>query len=165
MKRGFTLIELLVVIAIIGIIAAIIIVNLAIARPKARDARRKADLDQIRNAVEMYMDENGSPPGVAGTLYASAPDWDSSLSSALSPFLFSLPKDPLNGKLTPPYIQADCTAGTLTGLGWRYRYGHNGSTYELNSFLERDCAAVGGDGGGGTTAPDWYEIGTNLNLI
>ena len=58
-KKGFTLIELLVVIAIIGLLATLSVVALNSARMKARDVRRKADLKQIYNALQMYYDENG----------------------------------------------------------------------------------------------------------
>lgn len=55
-QKGFTLIELLVVIAIIGILASIVLASLNTARKKSRDARRIADLNQIRLAQELYFD-------------------------------------------------------------------------------------------------------------
>jgi type II secretion system protein G len=58
-KKGFTLIELLVVVAIIGILAALIIVNLSKARVKARDAKRMSDLSTLATAMAMYEDDNG----------------------------------------------------------------------------------------------------------
>ncbi|HCS78663.1 TPA: hypothetical protein DIV55_02870 [Patescibacteria group bacterium] len=53
-KRGFTLIELLVVIAIIGILASFAVASFTSAQAKGRDSRRKADLDAIRKALELY---------------------------------------------------------------------------------------------------------------
>ena len=51
-RSGFTLIELLVVIAILGIMASIITYGLVGQQRKARDAQRKSDLKQVKNALE-----------------------------------------------------------------------------------------------------------------
>lgn len=60
--RGFTLIELLVVIAIIGILATLLLLQLNIARQKARDVQRVTAVNQIRDAVELYYDDNNAYP-------------------------------------------------------------------------------------------------------
>jgi len=56
--RGYTLIELLVVIAIIGLLASVVVADLNSARMKSRDARRLADLHQIRLALEAYASDH-----------------------------------------------------------------------------------------------------------
>jgi prepilin-type N-terminal cleavage/methylation domain-containing protein len=64
--KGFTLIELLVVIAIIGVLSSVVMTSLNTARGKARDARRVADINQIKIALEFYYDKNGNvyPPSI-----------------------------------------------------------------------------------------------------
>ena len=61
-KRGFTLIELLVVIAIIGILALLIIINLAGASERARYAKAKAELKTIDDAVTIAFVEASAKP-------------------------------------------------------------------------------------------------------
>ena len=53
-KRGFTLIELLVAVSILAILSAVGLSTFIGAQKKARDARRKADLKAIQNAMEQY---------------------------------------------------------------------------------------------------------------
>jgi prepilin-type N-terminal cleavage/methylation domain-containing protein len=61
-KEGFTILELLVVIAIVGLLSAVILASLTSSRAKGRDARRKQDLIQIRNALALYYDKYGTYP-------------------------------------------------------------------------------------------------------
>lgn len=67
-KRGFTLIELLVVMFIIGLLATLVIVNVANARKSGRDAKRVANLKSIQTALEMYNQKFGSYPSTATSI-------------------------------------------------------------------------------------------------
>ena len=62
MNKGFTLIELLVVIAIIGLLASVISVATNSAREKARTTKARADLRQLRTAIEFLVDDTGKFP-------------------------------------------------------------------------------------------------------
>ena len=96
------MIELLIVVAIIGILAALIIVSLNIVLSKARDARRKADINEIVKALDIYYLDNGQFPISGGATYPNG-GWSNSddaswstLASLLKSYINPLPKDPIN---------------------------------------------------------------------
>jgi len=65
--RGFTLIELLVTITIIGVLAALITANLSDARARARDAKIKQNLVQLKTALRLYYNDYQKYPAKCGT--------------------------------------------------------------------------------------------------
>ncbi len=62
LQKGFTLIELLIVIAIIGILSGLLFVNFSGARERARDAKRKSDLNTLKSALQLYYNDFGTFP-------------------------------------------------------------------------------------------------------
>lgn len=94
--NGFTLIELLVVISIIGVIIGISFFGLTGARESARDARRRADLEQIRSGLELYKaDCNDYPVAVGGAVPSPlVGDGSPSTCSGTNVYIASVPRDP-----------------------------------------------------------------------
>ena len=107
-RGGFTLVELLVVMTIIAILLGLGLVSYQGAHKSARDGRRKADLEEIRSALEMYRADESSYPTASG-------DVDSALSGPLTGYL-EISNDSLPDQ--------------------NYYYSGSGSTYELCTALE-----------------------------
>ncbi|MFA5359730.1 MAG: prepilin-type N-terminal cleavage/methylation domain-containing protein [Patescibacteria group bacterium] len=133
-KTGFTLIELLVVISIIGFLASAVMVGVNLARIKARDARRVADLRQIKSALDMYYDKYNRYPMIGRwatsepTTYDSGSKW-AALKTALSEFMPNLPNDP----------KPTGNSGPWNNGNYHYAYGvsSSGQVYDLVAQLEQ----------------------------
>ena len=106
-KQGFTLIELLVVIAIIGILSAIGLTALGSSQAKARDAKRKSDLNSLSVSLGIYLNENTTfPKAIPDALLAPLPedqgpkwlgDVNSTVASQLTGSNVAIPKAPQIG--------------------------------------------------------------------
>jgi len=92
MKKSFTLIEVLVVIAIIGMLSALLLPNFMAARERSRDSKRKADLQQIQRALEMYRQDQ---PPAADPYPNTLPACNTSLVSGSVVYMNKVPCDPL----------------------------------------------------------------------
>lgn len=60
--KGFTLVEVLVVATIISLLATIGFVSFSSFSRQSRDARRKADLENVRGALELYRSDSDYYP-------------------------------------------------------------------------------------------------------
>jgi prepilin-type N-terminal cleavage/methylation domain-containing protein len=67
-RQGFTLIELLVVIAIIAVLVAFAVANFVGTRSRARDIKKKSELQQIKSALRLYYNDYQSYPGPSSTV-------------------------------------------------------------------------------------------------
>lgn len=128
--KGFTLIELLVVVAIISLLSSIVMASLNGARVKARDTVRISNLEQIKNALELYYSTNNSYPGIGRwatsepTSYDAGTSW-ASLQTALLPYI-KLPNDP----------KPAGTSGPWTTGNYHYAYASDGQIYDLVAQFE-----------------------------
>ncbi|MCK5096266.1 MAG: type II secretion system protein [Candidatus Pacebacteria bacterium] len=83
-QKGFTLIELLMVIAIIGVLAAIVLVNVGAARDKSADAVVKANLVNIRSQTEVYYSTNINYGGETASCNSGIFSGDPSIEMAIA---------------------------------------------------------------------------------
>ena len=124
-SAGFTLIELLVVIAIIGVLSSIVLVSLRGARGKARDAKRKTELDQLQLILEMYFIDNDAYPSKGGSYWGVCSNGGSRDVSGANAYIPGL---------TPDYINVLPLDPLDNRSGWSgYLYRSTGAEYKLLS--------------------------------
>lgn len=156
-RSAFTLIELLVVISILAVLTTFATVNYTQAKIKGRDARRKADLKSLKQALELFYHENGHYP----PLIFDASDYSSNSSGSGTgqwiddlgtKYINPQPKDPnqansfnnffAENSLTKLNLISPVYAGGGTGSTpdfvpyYNYYADSNGSRYVLWAVLE-----------------------------
>ncbi|OQA04350.1 MAG: Type II secretion system protein G precursor [bacterium ADurb.Bin400] len=149
-KKGFTIFELLVVLAIIGTLAAIVLVNIANARSRARDARRASDIKEISNVIGIYHASNGSYPSSGSCSYTSGTpniwagpaagctgsNW---IPGIVPAYMSELPDDP--GPTTVTSMNGLLPPGTVPGNNDRgYLYWSNGVDYKIMAHIPENCS-------------------------
>lgn len=113
---GFTLIEVLVASTIVIILTTIGATSYARAGKSSRDAKRKADLEVVRQALILYRTDNGTYPSGTITLSPS-----NSLYTTLSDYLSEpYPADPRTPSQNYSFV------------------GTGGTTFSLTATLEND---------------------------
>jgi general secretion pathway protein G len=99
MKKGFTLIELLVTVSIMALIMGASLTAFEGSKKSTRDGKRKADLEGIRSALEIYRSDVGGYPANKDLL---SPD-----------YISSWPADPLATQ-SYVYTPGGCTTSCKT---------------------------------------------------
>lgn len=95
------MIEILVVVAIIALLTTIGIISYTATNRRARDGKRRADLEQIRSALVLYRTDNGE--------YPESLDWDT-----MAPISTYISGTSIRDPLDDPYPQYEYTSDTST---------------------------------------------------
>jgi len=172
--RGFTLIELLVVIAIIGILASIILVNLGVARQKARDAARIADIKNIQVSLEEYYSDHLFYPINIYAAWTSSCNTSPTPSCGLAPeYMSSVPYDATASTPCTDGTQAGCYAYTALNSSsgsadctsaYPSSY-HLGASLEANTTITQDADAPAVPSGLQVCTGDTSFNGTAPNCV
>lgn len=121
-KRGFSLVEILIVVAIVGVLSSALIVTQRGSTAQSRDAERKADLRNLKTAIELYKNEHGRYPlgcnsagswsGQIGTDYECA-DGSRVYIRGIAEYIPTLPDDPKLNGTNSGYVYTTNAAGTV----------------------------------------------------
>lgn len=126
-QAGFSLIELMVVISIIALISTIGMLSFRQANMTARDAKRKAALETVRQALVLRKTE--------GTPYTTVP---AASTTAYFSLIAAMTGTYLNGDVMNQYVYDPKTEQ----IGYTYQSA-DGSTFTLCTDLETDTAGMG----------------------
>lgn len=114
MPKGFTLIEILVVITIISILATVGTTSYTTLTKNSRDSRRKADLEEVRAALEMYKSNIG--------LYPNGIVTGNPIADPTNTYLQKVPTDPSS---------------------YSYNFAVTTTSYLLGAYLENEANGTG----------------------
>jgi prepilin-type N-terminal cleavage/methylation domain-containing protein len=145
-KKGFTLIELLVTIFVIGFLLTVAFIAFENARSKVRDAKRVANIDQIRKALDLYFNSQEKYPIATSFIELGTENYDFLCSGvAGGGFKSDISDCGANAVLYIDHVpkafgvDADCPSGTDA---FKYR-SSAGNDYELKFCLGRKISDLG----------------------
>ena len=121
--------ELLIVISIIAIVTVIGVVSYTSINKRSRDAKRKADIEQIRSALEMYRSDFGTYPVCSAlpTSFSDASCLGEASMAQFAPYIAKIPTDPK----TPTYYYMYKTGSAAPA-----------NSYQIAAVLESELPAV-----------------------
>lgn len=165
--RGMSIVELLIVVVVLGILMSVILVAFkpSTQLAKARDAKRKGDLQKLKNPMEDYYNDNKCYP-TEGAMNCKLPG--NNPGSGLQPYWSKVPCDP-NTNTPYVYISPNCNTYYIytklenasdvdiaevgcslgCGPGYQYNYGVSSSNVGLEAPATATC-----DG-------QWWACGSN----
>ncbi|MCX6808511.1 MAG: prepilin-type N-terminal cleavage/methylation domain-containing protein [Candidatus Berkelbacteria bacterium] len=159
-KSGFTLIELLVVIAIIAILALVVIVSYDGVKKRARDTRRRADIETLASAFAMYRLDaktyelpSAEVTSISGYVNCGAKSIGAYLKT--NGYLSQMIKDPSH----------DSTSGPICTADYMYFGGPTTCTSDVASVYAKLESTSAGDTAAGVCGYTTASIPTNgMNL-
>lgn len=137
--RAFTLIEILIVVVILGILAAIVVVNVASAATQTREVVLKTLLDQMHEQIETFRQRHSMPPGIDPdtgspsetafvgqmTRYLDVAGRTSDTKTGAyvyGPYLAQMPTNPTNGKASVLMVDdGEPLPAADNSTGWIYK--------------------------------------------
>ena len=130
---GFTLIEVMVAVSIVAILTVLSLSSISGVRKSSRDGKRKADLEQVRSALEIYRSDCQTYPASLPTPTGALVGSGSGNCLATNTYLSTMPSDPISGT-------------------YNYYYNRSGTnTYSVCAYLELGGSGVSGTCGSGIT--------------
>lgn len=145
MKKGFTLIEIMIVIVILGILATFVSGNYITSLKKGRDARRKTDLQQIQNALELYYEDQGFYPTFdifpTPLLKLCQTRIGSTCPTGEKVYMQKIPDDPIAGNKY--YYQTDANGSLYLVLSCLENPLEQSFAYSQNGYTNTDCGSCG----------------------
>jgi prepilin-type N-terminal cleavage/methylation domain-containing protein len=109
-NKGFSMIELLVVATIMIILTTIALISYRQATQNSRNAKRKSDLQSVRQQLVLYRSDNGCYPG--STTYLD-------MLTVISAYSSDIPFDPEGSEANPLYSytpDGTCGSGEASGF-------------------------------------------------
>ena len=129
-NQGFTIVELLIVIVVIGILATLVITTYNGVQSKARDTKRKTDINAIQGQVEAYNTNAGYYPTLAN-INDSA--WRATNMKGLDPSALQDPQGSAQTLVAAPVAKSYAYAALPSGCD---NTSTNCTSYTLTATLE-----------------------------